>query len=135
MYFSHAIWGDQLLNMAWSPGKLTYGVLIFVFFLIALAIAELIAWYVGDWLLLIPILLVECGVFIVILGSLITHKADYKRIDSIASYYAFWGCLALIVGILWFVNVWFPGNIPVIIAIFLIWLALMILFLSLKRRR
>ncbi|MBC7107779.1 MAG: hypothetical protein H5T41_03150 [Methanomassiliicoccales archaeon] len=121
--------------MVWDSRRIAYGTLIFVFFLVALAIAELIAWYLGDWLLLIPILLVECGVFIIILGILIAIKTEYKRIDSITSYFVFWGCLALIAGILWLANGWFPGNIPVLIAVFLIWLAAMILVLSIRGRR
>jgi succinate-acetate transporter protein len=108
--------------------------MLFVFFLIALAIAELIAWYLEDWLLLIPILLVECGVVIIVLGILFALKTEHKRTDSITSYFAFWGCLALILGILWLANTWIPGNVPALIAIFLIWFAVMILVLALREK-
>jgi hypothetical protein len=105
-----------------------YGSLSIGFVLVAIAVAILIAWMIGDWVLFIPAILIECGGYGVVLGAVAGRNAKPGESSrSVSAYYIFWGSLLLILGLLWVINDQYPGNLPAIGAAFLIWLAIMVI--------
>lgn len=104
------------------------------FAFIAVAIAILIAWASNQWLNIVPILLIEFGLFGLIVGSTIGRKSeDDGGFASESAYLLLWGSLLTILGISWFVGTNFPESAPVLIAILLIFIGVFILWLSWKR--
>jgi len=101
------------------------------FVLIAVAIAILLAWYIGDWVLFIPIVLIEWGGYGVVLGAVVGMSAKASGAAHAASgYYALWGSLLLVIGLMWFANDLYPGNLPILAAAFIVWLAVVIIVLA-----
>ncbi len=109
-------------------GSISAGVI-----LVSVAIAILVAWYLGDWVLIVPIVLVEWGAYGVILGATVKASSRTSGAAHAASgYYAMWGSLLLIIGLMWFANDLYPGNFPILVAVFIIWLAVVIIALARK---
>jgi len=99
--------------------------------LVAVAIAILVAWYLGDWVLVVPLVLIEWGAYGVILGAVVGKSSRTSGAAHAASgYYALWGSLLLVIGLMWFANDLYPGNFPVLVAVFIIWLAITIVVLA-----
>ena len=99
--------------------------------IILLALSLLLAWVLGDWALFFPILLIAWGGYGLVFGAAVgVFSRTSKAARSASGYYIFWGSLPLLVGLLWFFNRLFPGNVPIIVAIFLVWLALMVIVLA-----
>lgn len=106
------------------------------FLLIAFAVAFLISWLVDDWWLLIPIFMIEAGGFYVIIGVMSTPKDTLASRDRReAFYYAFWGGTLGILGAIWLLNMEYPGNVPLLIVVFILWLGGIVIALSLPRLR
>jgi len=106
------------------------------YLLIAFAISFLLAWQFGDWWLLIPFFLIAAGPFYVVLGFI------YKASDAVrrrgmrnSSYHIFWGGTLALVGLLWLVQRQFPGNVPLLIVIFILWIGGVAFVLALPRLR
>lgn len=103
---------------------------------IIVAIAILIAWSSGDWLLMIPLLLLEFGIFAIIVGFVIA-TADrgrrYRASDS--AYMLVWGCLLALLGVAWFINSAFPNSAPLLLAMIFIFIGSAVLAISLTRMR
>lgn len=103
------------------------------FVLIAVAIAILLAWFLGDWVLFVPIVLIEWGGYGVVLGAVVGKSAKASGAAHAASgYFVLWGSLLLVIGLMWFANDLYPGNLPILAAVFIVWLAIMIIALARK---
>lgn len=114
-----------------SREKRNYGNLSAGFVLIAIAVAILMAWILGNWIWFIPIVLIECGGLGLLLGVVLRRSAKPGGPSrSTSAYYTFWGSLLLILGLLWVVNDQYPGNLPAVAAAFIFWLAIMIIILA-----
>ena len=104
--------------------------------LIAFAVAVLIAWWAADWWLVIPVFMVEAGVFYLVLGIVISPKeAGIPRQKMDAYYYAFWGGTLGLLGAIWLLNRQYPGNVPLLVVLFIVWLGGIAVVLSLPRLR
>lgn len=107
------------------------------FAFIAIAVAILVAWmWNSDWLSIFPILLIEFGIWGILLGSATSKSGEgtaYGSSDS--SYYLLWGFLLTILGFTWFANKYISGIAPASIAVLLIFIGIFILYLSWKRSR
>lgn len=114
--------------------KRDYGGLTVGFFILIIAAAILIGWYMEDWSLFIPIVLIGCGVYGIALGGSLGRRSRPRdAAKSSASYHIFWGAFLAIVGSIWIANDLYPGNVPLLAAAFLIWLAVTIIVLTLRR--
>lgn len=102
----------------------------------AFAIALLLAWGFGDWILFIPIFLVEIGVGFLALGFFIHPGEQHKRpVMRDAYYFIIWGSISSLIGIEWLINRQFPGNVPLLIALFVIWMGVISAGLAIGRNR
>jgi apolipoprotein N-acyltransferase len=106
------------------------------FLLIAFAVAMLISWMTDDWWLLIPVFMLEAGVFYVIVGTLSRSKdPGAAREQRESFYYVFWGGTLGLLGVIWLLNRQYPDNVPLLIIIFILWLGGIVVALSLPRLR
>jgi len=107
------------------------------FAFIAIAIAILVAWtWNSDWLSIFPILLIEFGIWGILLGSMASRSGGgtvFGTSDS--SYYLLWGFLLTILGFTWFANKYISGIAPASVAILLIFIGAFILYLSWRRSK
>lgn len=104
------------------------------FVMIAVAICVLVSWSLDDWGLFIPLLMIIVGVFYIALGATIRVK-DQTRRSAFADmpFYVFWGGTLGLLGSMWLLNREFPGNLPVIVAVFIVWVGFVVIFLSVRR--
>lgn len=102
------------------------------FAFIAIAVAILVAWmWNSDWWSIPPILLIEFGIWGILLGSIASRSdpgGTHSSADS--SYFLLWGFLLTILGVIWFANRYVPGIAPALIAVVLIFLGIFIMYLS-----
>ncbi|MDD1743489.1 MAG: hypothetical protein LUO85_02555 [Methanomassiliicoccales archaeon] len=89
------------------------------FVLIAAAVAILVGWATGNWFYLVPIFLLELGIFVLVLGTLSKTSQD-RQGRSWMMYMFLWGGVMVMFGALLLLDSFFPGNVPVLIAVFLI---------------
>jgi hypothetical protein len=89
------------------------------FVLIAAAVAILIGWATGNWFYLLPVFLLELGAFLLVLGA-VSGKAQGHQGRSWTLYVFLWGGVMVMLGALLLLNDVFPNNVPVLIAVFLI---------------
>jgi hypothetical protein len=101
---------------------------------IAVAVALILAWIIGNWWMFIPIMLISGGMIWAILG-LIIAPADSQLRQGRQSmpYFVFWGATLALLGAIWIVNDEFPGNGVVLVAIFLVWIGAIVIALSFRR--
>jgi hypothetical protein len=108
-----------------------YGSVSAGFVLIAVAVAILLAWFLGDWVLFVPIVLIEWGGFGLVFGAMVGRSSEARGESRSASgYYILWSSLLLVIGLMWVANDLYPGNLPFLVAVFIIWLAVMIIALA-----
>lgn len=103
--------------------------------LLSLAVAIIISLALNNWWLLVPVILLEMGVFVLILGLSIGRPSQgmpWTKSDS--NYYLFWGNLMAMIGGLLIVNTFFPGNVIFLIVVLLVWLAIFALLFSMRRK-
>ena len=103
--------------------------------LLSVAVAIIISLALNNWWLLVPVMLLEMGVFVLILGLSIGRPAQgmpWTKSDS--NYYLFWGNLMAMIGGLLIVNTIFPGNVIILIVVLLVWLAIFALLFSMRRK-
>jgi apolipoprotein N-acyltransferase len=120
----------NIRSMNGSYDSLTAG-----FVLVAIAVAILIAGFLNEWWVALPLLLIECGAYAIILGTVVGVRKEpegSRRYDS--PYFIFWGTFLAIIGSLWLLNAFYPENLLYIVVAFLVWLGLTIIVLSLRRR-
>jgi len=105
------------------------------YLLVAFAVSILVAWFVDDWILVIPIFLLEAGVFYIALGVVTRQgEPDAKRASS-STYYVFWGGTMAILGAMWMFSRQYPGNAVLLVVAFIIWVGVVAIVLSLPRIR
>lgn len=105
------------------------------YLIIAFAISIGVAWTLDDWILLVPIFLLEAGIFYAVLGIYIRQREQEPKAASSSSYMVFWGGTITMVGAIWLLNRQYPGNVPLLIVAFLIWIGLFAVVLALPRIR
>jgi hypothetical protein len=104
------------------------------FVLIAAAVAILIAWVTANWFYLVPVFLLEMGGFVLLLGA-ISKKAQDHQGRSWMIYMLLWGGVMVMLGGLLLINDVFPNNVPVLIAVFLIFTGAIAILAYLMRSR
>jgi hypothetical protein len=106
------------------------------YLVIAFAVSFMLAWQFADWWLLIPFFLIAAGAFYVVVGF-INRPADavQRRGMRNAPYNVFWGGTLALVGLLWLVQRQFPGNVPLLIVVFLLWIGGVAFAFALPRLR
>jgi len=127
------VWNGDRLNGQRRSGieSLSIGYL-----LIAFAVAILISWWAADWWLLIPVFMIEAGAFYMIVGVLTSPKGlAGSREQRESFYYVFWGGTLGLLGAIWLLNRQYPGNVPLLIVLFIAWLGGIVVVLSLPRLR
>ena len=105
------------------------------YLIIAFAISIAIAWALADWVLVVPVFLLEAGVFYAVLGIYTRQREQDPKAASSSSYMIFWGGTIALVGAIWLLNRQYPGNVPLLIVLFLVWVGLFAIVLSLPRLR
>jgi len=105
------------------------------YLIIAFAVSIAIAWALDDWILVIPVFLLEAGVFYAVLGIYTRQREQDPKAASGSSYMIFWGGTIALVGAIWLLNRQYPGNVPLLIVLFLVWIGLFAIVLSLPRLR
>lgn len=122
--------------MSSGLSKSNYESFTVAFVLFSLAIAILAAWVIEDWILMVPIFLIEIGIGFLALGFLIRPGEMGKRpVMRNAYYYVVWGSICALIGSEWLVNRQYPGNVPLLIALFIIWMGVITLGLAIGRNR
>jgi hypothetical protein len=103
--------------------------------LLSVAFAIIICYAMDDWWLFVPVLLLEMGLVVLILGLSVGRARSsmpWARSDS--HYYLFWGNLLAVIGALLIVNILLPGNVLILIVAFLIWMGVFALLFSMNRK-
>lgn len=103
---------------------------------IAFAIAVLLAWLAGAWILVIPVFMIEAGMYYVVLG-LLMREGDQAVRPTLRNgmYFMFWGGTIALLGVEWIAAGTFPGNGVLLFVIFILWIGVFALMLSLPRMR
>ena len=105
------------------------------YLIIAFAVSIAIAWTLDDWILVIPVFLLEAGVFYAVLGMYTRQREQDPKAASSSSYIIFWGGTLALVGAIWLLNRQYSGNVSLLIVLFLVWVGLFAIVLSLPRFR
>lgn len=106
------------------------------YLLIAFAVSILLAWLIDDWILVIPIFLLATGGYYFLLGAVLQPgEKDVKPSMRDSPFYVFWGGTLVLVGAIWLLNRQYPGNVPLLVALFIIWIGAFVVVLSLPRLR
>ncbi len=103
--------------------------------LLSIAVAIIISYALDNWWLFVPVILLELGVYILIIGLTLgrpTRGMPWTKSDS--TYYFFWGNLMAAIGSLLIVNNFYPGNVVILVVVFLVWFAVFALLFSMSRR-
>ena len=105
--------------------------------LFSFAIALLVAWsQKQEWILFIPIFLIEVGIGYLVLGFVIRPAELHKRpVMRDAYYYVLWGSISALIGFEWLINRQYPDNVPLLIALFIIWMGVISAGLAIGRNR
>ena len=104
--------------------------------LFSFAIALLVAWSLDDWILFIPVFLIEVGIGYLVLGFVIRPRELHKRpVMRDAYYYVLWGSISALIGFEWLINRQYPDNVPLLIALFIIWMGVISAGLAIGRNR
>jgi hypothetical protein len=103
--------------------------------LLSVAVAILISYALNNWWLFIPLILLEIGIYVLIIGISLGRPAPgmpWTKSDS--NYYLFWGNLLAMIGALLILNSFFPGNVVILVVVFLIWFAAFALIFSMRKK-
>jgi hypothetical protein len=104
--------------------------------LFSIAIAILVAWAANEWILFIPIFLIEVGIGYLVLGFIIRPAELHKRpVMRDAYYYVLWGSVSALIGSEWLINRQYPGNVPLLVALFIVWMGVISAGLAIGRNR
>jgi len=105
------------------------------YLIIAFAISIAIAWALADGIMVVPVFLLEAGVFYAVLGIYTRRREQDPKAASSSSYMIFWGGTIALVGAIWLLNRQYPGNVPLLIVLFLVWVGLFAIVMALPRLR
>jgi hypothetical protein len=104
--------------------------------LLSVAVAILISYAANNWWLFVPVILLEAGMFVLVLGlSLGRPRPGMPWTRSDSNYYLFWGNLSAAIGALLILNTVISGIAVILFVIFLIWMAAFALLFSIRRKR
>lgn len=104
--------------------------------LISFAVAVLVAWLAGAWILVIPLFLIEAGMYYVVLG-LLTRPGEQTAKSSLRNsmFFIFWGGTLTLIGVEWIAVDTLKLNGVLLFVIFILWIGVFALLLSLPRLR
>lgn len=106
------------------------------FMFIAFALSLLIAWAIDDWWMFIPVMLILAGLFWLLISFTMRPGGRFERPGKREMpYFAFWGATLALLGSIWIINDQYPGNAVMLVAMFLIWIGVVVVALSLGRFR
>jgi hypothetical protein len=105
------------------------------YLLVAFAVSILVAWLVGEWILIIPVMLLMAGVFYIALGVVMRQGGHDPKRASSSTYYVFWGGTMAILGTMWLFSRQYPGNAVLLVVVFIIWIGVVAMAMSLPRLR
>ena len=103
--------------------------------LISAALAIVISLSLNNWWILVPIILLEIGIYVLMIGLTLGRPSPgmpWTKSDS--NFYLFWGNLLAAVGALLILNSFFPGNVIILIVVLLIWFAIFALVFSMRKK-
>jgi hypothetical protein len=103
--------------------------------LLSVAVAIMVSLALNNWWLLVPVILLELGVYVLILGFSLgkpSQGAPWTKSDS--NYFLFWGNLMAMIGALLIVNTFFPGYVIILFVVLLVWFAVFALLFTMRRR-
>ncbi len=104
--------------------------------LIVFAISILIAWMTEDWWLFVPVFLLGAGGFYLAVGAFMRPAEVMGRPTRANSpFYVFWGATMFIVGAMWLLNMQYPGSFPLLAIVFIIWIGVFIVMMSIRRTK
>ncbi|MDH4123567.1 MAG: hypothetical protein OEV21_05760 [Thermoplasmata archaeon] len=104
--------------------------------LIALAIAILAAYVANNWWLLFPILVLEFGIYTVAVGAILRGRpGETFAGTSDSTFTMMWGMVLTVIGAMLLIDYVSPGNLPLLIAAFLVIMGVALLVISLGRIR
>jgi hypothetical protein len=114
------------------------------FITIAVGFAIILAWFLTrnvndgavthDWFVVIPIALLECGLYGVVLGAFGEMRGKQgSKWGTDPVYTMFWGSLIAVIGALWLIGMAYPNDLPVLIAGFFIWIGVAMMMITRKR--
>ncbi len=103
---------------------------------ISFAVAVLVAWLAGAWMLVIPVFMIEAGMYYAVLG-LITRTAVQPTKSELQNsiYFLFWGGTLTLIGVEWLAADTLKLNGVVLFVIFVLWIGVFALLLSLPKMR
>ncbi|MGQ9587246.1 MAG: hypothetical protein ACUVT7_02535 [Thermoplasmata archaeon] len=108
----------------------------FGYLMIAFAVSILISWLAEDWWLLVPVFMLLAGVFYVALGIVIRPREQaVKKGYRSSSFFVFWGGTVGLIGTIFLLNMEFPGNAVLLVVMFILWVGIVAVVLSLGRFR
>ena len=103
---------------------------------ISFAVAVLVAWLAEAWILVIPVFLIEAGMYYAVLGLLTrTGEQVTKSAQKNSVFFIFWGGTLTLIGVEWIAAGTFPGNGVLLFVIFILWIGVFALMLSLPKMR
>ena len=103
--------------------------------LISFAVAVLVAWLASAWILVIPVFMIEAGMYYVVLGLLTRGMETSRSSKGNGMFFIFWGGTLALIGIEWLAAGTFPGNGVLLFVIFILWIGVFALVLSLPKMR
>jgi|GEM_PF-1809876 len=95
--------------------------------LIALAVAILMGWWLGDWWYFLFVLMLEVGAYIMLLGAW-TGRGGTKEGRSNFVFMLLWGGILMVLGAELIVNDLYPDNGVFLVVIFIVFIAIIALF-------
>jgi hypothetical protein len=103
--------------------------------LISVAVAIIISYALNNWWIFVPVILLEMGVYVLIIGLTLGRPVPgmpWTKSDS--NYYLFWGNLLAAIGGIFLLNSFFPGNVIILVVVLLVWFAVFALLFSMRRK-
>lgn len=102
--------------------------------LIVFAISILVAWMTDDWWFFIPVFMLGAGGFYLALGAVMRPgEAGARPTRANSPFYVFWGATMFIVGVMWLLNMQYPGSFPLLAIAFIVWVGAFIVVMSMRR--
>ena len=103
---------------------------------IAFAVAVLVAWLAEGWVLVIPVFMIEAGMYYAVLG-LLTYPGEQSKKPSLrnAMFFIFWGGTLTLIGVEWLAAGTFGLSGVLLFVIFILWIGVFALLLSIPKMR
>jgi hypothetical protein len=103
--------------------------------LLSLAAAIIVCFALDNWWLFIPIMLLEMGLMLLIIGLILGRpRPGMAWTKSDSNYFLLWGNLLAAIGALLIVNTLVAGIAVILFVVFLIWMAVFAVLFSSRRK-